>query len=379
VTDLHASVVVNNHNYERFVGQAIESALAQTHRRTEVIVVDDGSTDGSREVISGFGDRIVRIFQENSGQASALTAGYQAAQGDVVCFLDADDALDPCALADACRELERSSAVCVHWPLREVVDGTPTGQVRPHGPIPAGDRLEALLAEGPDSQVHPPTSGSLWRRDFLERCFPLPVIEHELAATSANVDAYLASLAPLYGPVGSLSEPRAIYRLHAQSNYRALPFAERLRRDLVTFRVRCEAVAEHGARLGYAVEPARWIESSWVPRLKRAADEVVDHLPPDTAFALIDQDQWGMEAVGSRRALPFPQRDGEYWGPPAEDGEAVRELERLRSEGVGYVVVGWPAFWWLEYYPSLAAELAACYRRVTESDELIIFQLSSQA
>ena len=65
-----ASVIINNHNYGRYLGEAIESALAQTHPVTEVVVVDDGSTDDSVEVITAFGRRILPIFQENRGQAS---------------------------------------------------------------------------------------------------------------------------------------------------------------------------------------------------------------------------------------------------------------------------------------------------------------------
>src|SRR3954467_14722438 len=61
------SIVIQNHNYARFLGRCIESALGQTCRAVEIIVVDDGSTDGSRDVIAGFGSRIVPIFQDNRG------------------------------------------------------------------------------------------------------------------------------------------------------------------------------------------------------------------------------------------------------------------------------------------------------------------------
>src|SRR5690606_10573340 len=69
------SVIVPNYNYARFLGAAIESALAQTYEPIEVIVVDDGSTDDSRHVIAGFGNRVRALFQENRGQAGANLAG----------------------------------------------------------------------------------------------------------------------------------------------------------------------------------------------------------------------------------------------------------------------------------------------------------------
>jgi len=100
------SIVVNNFNYGRFLRQSIESALAQDHPRTEVIVVDDASTDGSVEIIRSFGDRIVPVCQErNGGQAAALNAGFAASRGELIIFLDADDYLYPHA----------ASAVAAAW------------------------------------------------------------------------------------------------------------------------------------------------------------------------------------------------------------------------------------------------------------------------
>src|SRR6184192_1210231 len=67
------SILINNYNYGRFLREAIDSALRQTYTNTEVIVVDDGSTDDSRQIIAGYGSRIVPVLKENGGQASALT------------------------------------------------------------------------------------------------------------------------------------------------------------------------------------------------------------------------------------------------------------------------------------------------------------------
>src|SRR3712207_2571509 len=89
------SIVVNNHNYGRFLRVAIDSALGQTLTPTEVIVVDDGSTDDSRAIIAGYGDRVVAILKENGGQGSAFNAGFAASHGQAVIFLDADDVLLP--------------------------------------------------------------------------------------------------------------------------------------------------------------------------------------------------------------------------------------------------------------------------------------------
>ena len=93
------SIIINNYNYARFLGTAIESCLAQDQASVETIVVDDGSTDDARAVIERFGDRVRPLFKTNGGQASAFNAGFAVSRGKYVLFLDADDSLR----ADAAR------------------------------------------------------------------------------------------------------------------------------------------------------------------------------------------------------------------------------------------------------------------------------------
>ena len=89
------SFLINNYNYGRFLGDAITSVLNQEikdrNMSYEVIVVDDGSTDDSSNVMAEFGDRITPILKRNGGQASAFNAGVAASSGEWICFLDADD------------------------------------------------------------------------------------------------------------------------------------------------------------------------------------------------------------------------------------------------------------------------------------------------
>jgi len=94
------SVIIPTYNYGRFIGEAVDSALAQTRAPLEVLVVDDGSTDGTAEVLAAYGDRIRVLRQKNSGVAMARNAGIAAARGEYLAFLDSDDAWYP-------RKLER--------------------------------------------------------------------------------------------------------------------------------------------------------------------------------------------------------------------------------------------------------------------------------
>jgi hypothetical protein len=75
--------------------------------------------------------------------------------------------------------------------------------------------------------------------------------------------------------------------------------------------------------------------------------------------------------------VPFLERDGVYWGPPAGDLEAIAELERLRQAGADFVAIAWPAFWWLDHYAGLREHLAARYACVARTDRVVVFDLGT--
>jgi glycosyltransferase involved in cell wall biosynthesis len=85
------SCIVPVFNGERYLGETLESILAQTHRPIEIIVVHDGSTDGTARVTAGYDERVRYLKQDNAGPAAARNLGLDAARGDFVAFLDADD------------------------------------------------------------------------------------------------------------------------------------------------------------------------------------------------------------------------------------------------------------------------------------------------
>ncbi len=95
------SVVIPAYNYAHFLPCAIDSVLAQTYDLVEVIVVDDGSTDNTREVVAGYGDRVRYIYQTNAGLSAARNTGIRASTHDFLGFLDADDYWRPNFVARA--------------------------------------------------------------------------------------------------------------------------------------------------------------------------------------------------------------------------------------------------------------------------------------
>ena len=89
------SVIISTYNYGLYVCDAVESALSQTYSMVEVIVVDDGSTDDTRERLAPYTDRIKYIYQNNAGVSAARNTGMRVAQGEYLAFLDADDRFHP--------------------------------------------------------------------------------------------------------------------------------------------------------------------------------------------------------------------------------------------------------------------------------------------
>ena len=92
---------------------------------------------------------------------------------------------------------------------------------------------------------------------------------------------------------------------------------------------------------------------------------------------LIDGDVVPAELRSQWQTLPFLERDGQYWGLPASDEVAIHELERMRREGVRYMALLWPAFWWLDHYAAFRVYLDARFRRVLDNDNALVFDLQS--
>jgi Glycosyl transferase family 2 len=103
------SIVIPTYNYGRFIGETVDSALAQGYSPVEVVVVDDGSTDDTRERLARYGDRVRYIYQQNRGLSAARNTGIGAAHGEFIALLDSDDLWLP-------DKLERQIAVCVQDP-----------------------------------------------------------------------------------------------------------------------------------------------------------------------------------------------------------------------------------------------------------------------
>ena len=136
VWEPRVSVVVPLYNKEPYIGRALDSILAQTLAEIEVIVVDDGSTDGGAGVVSARRDPRVRLIrQDNAGPGAARNRGVREARADLVGWLDADDSWEPGYLAESVRLLDDwgSAVACLAWAMLEEADRDSRGPLPGYG------------------------------------------------------------------------------------------------------------------------------------------------------------------------------------------------------------------------------------------------------
>jgi glycosyltransferase involved in cell wall biosynthesis len=208
------SILINNYNYGRFINDAIESALAQTYQHIEIVVVDDGSTDNSLEVIARYADRVRLLEKENGGQASAFNAGFASSMGEIICFLDSDDLFAPEKVNRIVEIFDRQPQAgwCFNR-LRIFGDGigdSPRIQLRSRFGELDGRRA---TASGKPPFLPTATSGMSFRRDTLARILPMSEL---IRITSDNYIKFVA-LALTKGWMDS--QELSLQRIHGDNAY----------------------------------------------------------------------------------------------------------------------------------------------------------------
>jgi glycosyltransferase involved in cell wall biosynthesis len=216
---MKASIVIVNHNFARFLPQAIESALGQTYAATEVIVIDDGSTDDSAAVIRSYGNLIVPIFKNNAGQSSCYSSGLTVSSGDLVLYLDSDDYLHSHCLTEVIGNW-KEECVKAHFYL-EVVDesGTRMDAVVPSGRLGKGtDPLKMMRLFG--TYCSPPGSGYVYSRDFLAKILPMQNDSEfrRFEAIHFGGDSVPILAAPYFGTIAAIPKTLGYYRRHTSAS-----------------------------------------------------------------------------------------------------------------------------------------------------------------
>ncbi len=204
---LSVSVIIPTYNRAPLVGEAIDSLLSQSRPPDEIIVVDDGSTDHTADVLAHYGSSIAVITQPNAGLSAARNAGLRAATGDLIAFLDSDDRLMPGSIERRAHLLEQSADFDAVYSnvLMVDMDSQPLGlysQVQP-GPRPSGSIFFELARHN-----LMPVHAFMFRRECLDQ---VGLFDERLKSLE-DYDFWLRMAARfrfLY-----LDEPLACYRIH---------------------------------------------------------------------------------------------------------------------------------------------------------------------
>ncbi len=372
-----ASIIVNNYNYSAFLRNAIDSALNQTYPNIEVIVVDDGSTDNSRDIIKSYGESIVYFFKENEGQGSAYNAGFLKSKGEFVCNLDSDDTLFNNSVEKFISAFDED-IIKVQWPLLVVdAEGISTNEITTKWVPPEGDLKEKVLTEGPfyDFNLH---VGCAYRRTFLEAVLPMPEPEYINGG-----DVYLTTLAPVFGHIRNVPEPLGTYRVHSKNNYAGRELDDsRIKNYIQRFETNCYALEKYAQILGFKTDIELWKRTNfnylWPNRLLQAKNDIAQFIPEGTSYILINDNEWGEgEPVEGRNAIPLLEENGNYNVMPNDDPEAISELQKRIELGAGYIVFWWTSFWWFDHYKIFNNYIRTSFPCISENERLIIFDISN--
>ena len=259
------TILIDTYNHERFIEEAIVSALEQDFpaSETEILVVDDGSTDTTPEIVRKFAPRVRYARKENGGQASAFNFGIPLAQGEIIAFLDGDDWWAKSKLSK----------------VVEVLSTRPEIGVVGHGiyEVDSDTRhMSATLPERPgDIDLHTTAGAAFFRhmmcffgtsrvtirKEVVKRAVPIP---KELVI---EADEFMSTMSAAYSMASLIQEPLTFYRLHTGN----------------LFQVRSSDTAKTRRIYQVIVALSRDLEA----RLPDAS------VPPDSIRAIVEQLQIG--------------------------------------------------------------------------------------
>jgi glycosyltransferase involved in cell wall biosynthesis len=303
-----ASVIIPCYNQAHFLGEAIESAIAQTYGNREIIVVDDGSTDHTPQVVARYAG-VRYIHQQNSGLSSARNTGIQSSHGEYIVFLDADDRLLP-------RALEVGVNYLLHHPECAFVSGhcrvfAADGSVFDPAPQPSVERDHYLeLLRG--NYIWCPAN-VVYRRQIFEAVGGFDTSINP----AADYDLYLRITR--HFPVLAHSELVADYRRHISSMS-----ADTLTMQRATIAVHdaqekfVPAMGRHRDAFEFGKKYWRKHYDYWlmITRIR----EVVHVLPKNTTVLVMSRGQKELLRLHGRRAWHFPQSNDDSFGRLFQQG-----------------------------------------------------------
>lgn len=417
------------YNGESFIKEAIDSILNQTFEDFELIISDNASTDQTETICQAYvaQDQRVRYFRnsENLGAADNFNRVFQAAIGEYFKWAAHDDVCASTFLAECVNVLDREPTIilCHARTITINAQGKPFKKLKSNAEISSTipcKRFREVISED-IFQSSNPISGVI-RTDVLNKT-PL------LGNYPAHDLPLLAELS-LYGRFYEISEYLFYSRDHSQRGSRAYDyrqphkaivwfdpkmagklifpswrmFAEymaginraplswrdrllcyselakwaknhqqNLGRDLI---VATEYLPVMGSELAKAY--SKGSEARWLKQVRQSTKQLETIISKEEAFILVDENKLGKDTFAKWLTIPFLEREGKYWGLPADDSTAIQELERLRQLRANFIVFAWSSFWWFEHYSQFYDYLRTKFDCILENNYFVVFNLQHE-
>ena len=251
------SVLIDTYNHERFIEQAIVSVLEQDFpaAEREIIVVDDGSTDRTPEIVKKFEPRVRFLRKENGGQASAFNAGIPECRGEIVAFLDGDDWWAPQKLTRVAQAMNADASVGIvgHGIVNVQRDGRERAEVLREGFHFQANTIDgALLFRRRGAFLG--TSRMAIRAAILARIGPVP------ETIEIQADEYLFTLAAVFMGAQILPEALTYYRLHEGNSFQLAGHdAQKLRHKQKSLAILAKSLSRQLEIIGVEPEVCRTV------------------------------------------------------------------------------------------------------------------------
>jgi GT2 family glycosyltransferase len=374
-TELEASVVVVTLDNLPFTRLCLESVLAHTDEASEIVVVDNGSSDGTVEYLHELarGDARLRPICNgaNLGFARANNMGLDVANGDLLVLLNNDTVVAPDWLSRLATYLDEPSVGAV-GPVTNRIGNEAQVDVE-YGTY--GEYLDAARARAVrfDRRAFEIRTLAMFcfafRRDIYER---IGGLDERFEVGLLEDDDYSMRL-HAHGLRLLCADDVLVHHFGAASFGKLVPSGE-YDRVLAANRRRFEE------KWGVAWEPyGRRHGAPYLELATRIRDLVHRDLPPAARILVVSRGDDELLRLNGSHASHFPQAgDGVYAGHyPADSAEAIAQLEALRQEeGFEFLILPRPAFWWLEFYDGFREHLDRRCRLWVENDDCLIFALS---
>ncbi|NMG21206.1 glycosyltransferase family A protein [Brasilonema bromeliae] len=401
IPETKVTIAIPTYNRSKLLKTSLKSALAQDYSDFQVLVLDNASSDDTEAVVRSFSDsRITYVRNDaNIGIFGNWQRTIEINSSPYLSILSDDDILLPNFIRESVLGLDNHPNAGLSAALAEFIDTN--GVLLQVKGTEFSDNLPQGLIEGLEF-IHQIVDGRKWilrTSAVMFRASALKAvggfdITHSKYLLDLNLYLRMATQFDFFFIAKQLAQVRFHVEQDSQVSFHSLSGTGALavmaeRTDAIAYLLQSPRAEDASYRrwlaerlLHISIRRSEFtsklvpkLNLGWSERLEIAIREIAAVIPAGKHFILVDENQWGFDILPQFHPLPFLEHEGQYWGPPSDDQTAIRELERMRDCGASFMVIGWPAFWWLDYYSKLRNYLSSNFRCVLHNSRLVVFDL----